>query len=478
MNGEQLCQRHRVPHAVVLADLAFDVPDFVELRNERQGLSAEIDHRLESRGAGQLLLDLPSVLADASSRGQEVDRVHASLQPRDANCGGHDHQQAQGRQHSTAADDPASQPMALAGSHRTGRRCQGPGREQRQQRRYGTQPGDQGHDRTQGPGQSELADRADVADLQRGESDRGGQRGQAARLPRHPQHGPQRIGTVHRVAVVMDQVHRDGQGEDHHHHRQRAQDEVHLGATPRQHRQSQVDRPDGQAQDPAGQLPVAQSRVQQHQADGQRDQEELLVVLAAAEAIEFGDDHRGAGQLGILELRVGQFFSDRGHRADPVGKALGRQQCGDADQAVGAGGGRETFETAAGLVTLDTQVLHDRHQPVGTPADPDTGQCLDPLADRLDQFLVDRLGRLLARQPHQHQLLGPKSLLEPVIDPTRRCLLGQPRLDVVVRRQRLGGDEQVGKAQDQQSQHKSAVATKELGQHGTMSRKAVREVNR
>ena len=179
----------------------------------------------------------------------------------------------------------------------------------------------------------------------------------------------------------------------------------------------------------------------------------------------------------LRELAIRQFASNRCHRANSVSKTLVRQQRRDGDQPVGATRGRETFQATSGLVAIDSQVLHDRHQPIRTPANPDPRQRLDPLANRLDQLLVNRSLGLFARQTHQHQFFGSKSLLETVINPPCRCLAWQPRLDVVVRGQRLGSEEQVGERQDQKSQHESAVPTEELGQHEASSRKAVRDVN-
>ena len=466
LNREQLRQRHRVPHTVVFADLFLDVADLVELRHERQALVPEVDHRLESRRTRQTLFDPLCVLTDSSLGRKEIHRIDPRLQPGHSETRRDDQQQRQRGDQPTATDDPGGQRFTARGFQQADLRSHGFRGKQRQQCRHHGQPGDQRHDGTQGPGQAELSNRADVTDDQRSETDRGGQSGQAAGLPGQLQRRRQRIGTVHGMAVVVDQVNRDSQGKDHHHDRQRAQDEVHLLAGPEQRRQRQIDRPDGHPENAKRQLPVPQGPVQQHQADGQGDQEELLVVFSAAESVEFRDNHRSTGQLRVLELAVAELLADCLDRGGAVGEAFGREQRRDADQSVRTTCRRESLEPLAGLLPLDPQVVHDRHQPVGAPADPDLRKALDSLADRLDQFLVNHLLGVFPGQPHQHQFLGSEPILESVVDLANRRFLGQPGFDVVVRRQRLGRHQQDGKCQNQKAQHQSAVLTKERWQHG------------
>ena len=223
---------------------AFDLLDPRQPLDECQLRIGKLDNRLDRVERGQFLLNAEHVGDDPAAGREEVERVDLGLHPpepqqRDRR----DTRERRGHQ-LVPGQQPARQPgeeqpfLGLVFSR--------PRRQDGEDRRGDEQSRRHGHHRPQGGGVAKLRDRDDVGDADGKQPDSGRHQGDQAGAPTQRQRAPQAVGRVPRFAEVVNHMDRGFQGEDHHHDRQRAEDEVHLAAAQFENRQRDVDRPDGQ----------------------------------------------------------------------------------------------------------------------------------------------------------------------------------------------------------------------------------------
>ena len=236
------------------------------------------------------------------------------------------------------------------------------------------------------------------------------------------------------IRVIAQQMHANFQREDHDHHRQRVDDEVHFAAAPFQNRDRQLRREDRQSQNHPGQTPVAKLEIQQAKTDHHRDENVLLVRFATTQAIEFVDHNRCAGDVDRMpfELAVLQDVANRSDRGRAIFDAvIGERH--DHTDSFSRGRDKQSAQPLIDVRVGHGQLAHHGSHALRGPTVTDSGRAFDASGDALDQVVAETL-----IQSDENDFFRAEAELEIVVLTANHGMFWEPRFDVVVRRNRLG----------------------------------------